>query len=211
MSKFVKSLISKELRHRLDGVNEALLVSVAGLDAIRNSALRAEFRKKNINLMVVKNSLARRAMEGTPLATAFEQMEGSLAVVWGSTDIVSLAKEITRLADDKKWAPFENRGGVLDGAKLTPAQVKEVSKWPTREEQLSLLLGQILGPGGRLASQLTSMGGALVSQLKQLADKEAPAEPAAEASPGAEASAPPAEESPPQPASATEPAAPPTA
>ena len=65
MSKFVKDLITKDLRNRLDGVDDALLVDVIGLKNDKNVALRQRLRKKNIQLLVVKNSLARRATEGT--------------------------------------------------------------------------------------------------------------------------------------------------
>src|ERR1700742_1970930 len=119
MSKFVKNLITDDLRGRLSGVENALLVSVAGLDANKNSRLRKTLRDKKINLVVIKNSLARRAAEGTPLAAAFEHMEGSLAVVWGCEDIVALAKEITALAGDKQYEKFAPRGGVMDGGRLT--------------------------------------------------------------------------------------------
>jgi ribosomal protein L10 len=173
MSKFVKNLITEELKSRLSGVENALLVSVAGMDAIKNSRLRTTLRGKNIELLVIKNSLARRAAEGTPLAAAFEQMEGSLALVWGSEDVVSLAKEVVKLAEDKEFAPFAARGGVMDGGRLSADQVKEVSKWPSRQEQLSILLGQILSPAANLASQLTSAGGALASQIKQKGEEEA--------------------------------------
>jgi large subunit ribosomal protein L10 len=173
MSKYVKELITQDLRRRLQGVDNALLVSVAGLDANKNNRLRTALRDSHAQLLVVKNSLALRAVEGTPLAAAFEQMEGSLAVVWGSEDIVSLAKLITRLSDDKQFAPFEARGGVMDGARLSADQVKQVSKWPSREEQLSLLVGQILSPAANLASQLTSTAGALASQIKQQAEEPA--------------------------------------
>jgi len=122
--------------------------------------------------MVVKNSLARRAVEGTPLAVAFEQAEGSFAVVWGGTDIVSLAKEVMTLADDKTMAPFEPRGGVVDGQRIGAAQVKEVSKWPSREEILSKIAGQILGPGAQLAAILLGPGGTIAGQVKSIADKE---------------------------------------
>jgi large subunit ribosomal protein L10 len=180
MSKFVKNLISDDLRGRLAGVESALLVSVAGLDANKNSRLRKTLREKNIHLMVIKNSLARRATEGTPLAAAFEQMEGSLAVVWGSEDIVSLAKEITALAGDKQYEPFAARGGVMDGGRMTAEQVAAVSKWPSRQEQLSILLGQILSPGATLVAQLTAAGGSLASQIKQKGEE---AEGGAEAPP----------------------------
>ena len=55
----------------------------------------------------------------------------------------------------------------MDGERLTAPQVEQVSKWPSRTEQLSILLGQILSPGAMLASQLNSVGGALASQIEQ--------------------------------------------
>ncbi len=104
--------------------------------------------------MVVKNSLAARAAAGTPLAPMFEGLTGTAAVCWGGEDMVTLAKEVSRFARDTKYQPFAPVGGVMDGEKLSPEQVEQVSKWPSRQEQLSLLVGQILGPGARLAAQL---------------------------------------------------------
>jgi len=167
MSKFVKDLLTRDLKNQLSGVNEALLVNVVGLDAIRTTKLRGELRKKNIKLEVIKNSLAKRATEGTPLAAAFEGVEGTLAIVWGADDFVSLAKEVVKFAEAKEFEGFATRGGTMDGTKLSPAQIKDVSKWPSRMEQLSILVGQIVGPGAMLAAQLNSMGGALASQIKQ--------------------------------------------
>jgi len=177
MSKFVKDLISKHLASELEGVTDALLVNVIGLEANKTVALRKQLREKSIRLKVVKNSLARRATEGTPLGAAFQGVEGSLAVVFGSSDIVSLAKEVVRIAADKQFEGFTARGGVMDGAVLTAEQVGEVSKWPSREEQLSLLVGQILGPGRKLAAALIGPGGAVVSQIKK--KSEGDEEPAA--------------------------------
>jgi ribosomal protein L10 len=170
MSKLVKDLLTQHLKRELDGVEELLLVNVVGLSALQTTELRKQLREKNIKLLVVKNSLARRATEGTQLAPAFEGSAGSLAMVWGATDIVALAKEVVRLAGQKGYEKFEARGGVMGGARLKPEEVEQVSKWPTREEQLSILLGQILSPGAKLCSQLTSVAGALASQIKQKAE-----------------------------------------
>jgi large subunit ribosomal protein L10 len=180
MSKLVKELVTDQLKRELDGVQDLLLVNVVGLTANHTSALRKALREKNIKLRVVKNSLARRATEGTQLAAAFEGSAGTLAMVWGASDIVALAKEVVRLAAIKEYAAFEARGGVMGGARLAGEEVKAVSKWPTREEQLSLLVGQILSPGARLNSQLLAVGGGLASQIKQHAEKleESAAEPA---------------------------------
>lgn len=205
MSKLVKDLLTQHLKRELEGVEDLLLVNVIGLSASKTSELRKQLRDKDIHLLVVKNSLARRATEGTQLAAAFEGSAGTLAMVWGSSDIVSLAKEVVRLADDKQFEKFEARGGVMDGARLAPEEVEKVSKWPTREEQLSLLMGQILSPGANLCSQLTSVGGALASQIEQKAEgaeaetAEAPAAESAEAP--AEAAEPQAEAAPPAEAS----------
>jgi large subunit ribosomal protein L10 len=167
MSKFVKNLISDHLRNRLQNVHDALLVNVVGMNANVNHRLRNELAARNINLVVVKNSMAVRAMAGTPLAAMFDDQRGPAAVCWGSEDIVSLAKEITRLIHSDKYQPLEARGGVMDGQPLTAPQVAAVSKWPSRSEQLSLLVGQILGPGAQLAGQLISAGAALASQIEQ--------------------------------------------
>jgi ribosomal protein L10 len=172
MSKFVKNLVSDELTKRLDGVDDALLVKVVGLDANRTVTLRRTLREKDIKMLVVKNSLARRATAGTALEAAFETVEGPVALVWGMEDIVSLAKEIIRLAEDTEYEGFEARGGVMGGEALTAEKVKEVSKWPSRSEQLSLLVGQILGPGAKLAAQICGPGATLASQIKQKSEED---------------------------------------
>jgi ribosomal protein L10 len=188
MSKYVKNLLSDDLKQRWQGIESLLLVTVTGINANNTSALRKRLRDKNIHLTMVKNSMARRAAEGTPLAAAFTSTEGSLAAVWGGEDIVALAKDVIKVAEDKQFAPFAPRGGVMEGVALTPDQVFAVSKWPSRQEQLSILVGQILSPGANLVSQLTSVGGALASQIKQKSEGAdeagaADAEPAAEATP----------------------------
>jgi len=138
MSKYVKDLLTKDLAGRLDGVEECVVADVIGMDAIATSDLRKRLRSKGIRLMVVKNSLARRAFEGKPLAPAFEGIDGTAAIMWG----------------------------------LDAASVARVSKWPSRGEQLSMLVGQLLGPGAQLAAQLKGPGGQLAAQIKTIADKE---------------------------------------
>ncbi len=172
MSKFVKQLITDGVKKRLDGVQYLMLVTMTGVDANKNKNLRANLADKGISLMVIKNSLARRATEGTVLAPAFQDLSGACALCWGASDVVTLAKELVKLTKDKNLAGFEIKGAVMDGEALTSIQATEVSKWPTREEQISLLLGQIVGVGSKLSSQLLAMGGALASQISQIAEKD---------------------------------------
>jgi large subunit ribosomal protein L10 len=179
MSKFVKDLITKDLRDRLTGVEDALLIDVIGLENNKNCALRQRLRKKNINLLVVKNSLARRATEGTSLAPAFETTQGTMALIWGGEDIISLAKEVVSIVENKEYDKVQPKGGVMDGQPLAAEQIKAVSKWPNRTEQLSILSGQILSVGSKLSSQLLSGGSKLASQIKKKSEEEGGGEPAA--------------------------------
>ncbi len=172
MSKYVKDLVTRDIKRRLEGVEDAVLVSTVGMDANTTNELRGELAEKNINIYVVKNSLARRATEGSRLAPAFEGTNGPIAVCWGGDDFVSLVKELVRLdKDDAKYDAFVANGGVMDGEKLDADGIKAVSKWPSRQEQLSLLVGQILGPGAQLSAALLGPGKMLNSQIKQIEEK----------------------------------------
>ena len=172
MSKFVKQLVTNDIAKRLDGVQYLMLVGLTGIDANKTVNLRATLAAKGINLLVIKNSLAKRATEGTPLAPAFQDMAGAYALCWGATDIVTLAKELVKLTKEKTLQGFEIRGALLDGEALGAVQAVDISRWPTREEQIAILLGQILGVGAKLSGQLIAFGGKIASQIEKIAEKE---------------------------------------
>ena len=167
MSKYVKELVTRDIRRRLDGVDDAVLVNCVGMDANTTNELRGELDKRDIKLLVVKNSLARRATEGTQLSAAFEGASGQVGVCWGSSDFVSLVKEIVELDKDaEKFDAFHASGGVMDGEKLDADGLKAVSKWPSRAEQISMLVGQILSPGANLSAALLGAGKKMVSETQ---------------------------------------------
>lgn len=171
MSKYVKELVTRDIKRRLDGVEDAVLVSCVGMDANTTNELRGELEKKDIHMLVVKNSLARRATEGSNIAPAFEGATGQVGVCWGATDFVSLVKEVVKLDKDaEKYEKFVAGGGVMDGEKLDVDGLKAVSKWPSREEQISMLVGQILGPGATLSAAMLGPGKMLNSQIKQIGE-----------------------------------------
>ncbi|XZE53049.1 50S ribosomal protein L10 [Planctomycetaceae bacterium SH139] len=168
MSKYVKDLVSRDIQNRLGGVADAVLVSYVGMDANTTNELRGDLSAKGIEMMLVKNSLARRATAGTSLFPAFEGASGPLAVCWSGGDFISLVKEIVSLDKDKgKFSKFKAEGGVLDGEALSAEKLVEVSKWPTREEQIGMLVGQLLGPGSQLSAAMIGPGGKLASQIEE--------------------------------------------
>jgi large subunit ribosomal protein L10 len=174
MSKYVKNLLSNEIKGRLEGVQDAIIADVIGMDSDSTFRVRKLMREKGIQMLVVKRSIANRAAEETPLRPLFEEKQGSVAVVWGCEDFVSLAKEIAAIDKmDSEFPKFTLKGGVMEGESLSAEQVLAVSKWPNREEQIAMLVGQILGPGSTLSAQLLGPGSTLAGQVKQMIeDKE---------------------------------------
>ncbi|MDG2222982.1 MAG: 50S ribosomal protein L10 [Rubripirellula sp.] len=173
MSKYVKDLVTRDIKRRLEGVEDAVLVSCVGMDANTTNELRGELDKRDIHLLVVKNSLARRAAEGTTLAAAFEGAAGQIGVCWGSSDFVSLVKEVVQLdKDSEKYESFVADGGVMDGERLDADGLQAVSKWPSRQEQISMLVGQVLGPGAQLSAAMLGPGKMLNSQIKKVGEDE---------------------------------------
>jgi large subunit ribosomal protein L10 len=171
MSKYVKELVTRDIRRRLEGVEDAVLVSCVGMDANTTNELRGELLKKNIHMVVVKNTLARRATQGTRLAAAFEGAKGQVGLCWGASDFVSLVKEVVQLDKNKgKFDKFVASGGVMDGERLDAERLKAVSKWPNRAEQISMLVGQILAPGANLSAALLGPGKLLNSQIKKIGE-----------------------------------------
>ena len=81
---------------------------------------------------------------------------------------MSLVKELVELDKDaEKFDHFAADGGVMDGEKLDADGLKAVSKWPSRQEQISMLVGQILGPGAKLSAAMLGPGKMLNSQIKK--------------------------------------------
>lgn len=170
MSKYVKNLIADEIRDRLQGVDDAIVADVIGMNSDSTFRIRKLLREKGIQMLVVKRSLAGRAAAETRLSPLFADKQGSVAVIWGSEDFVSLAKVIAGIVKLPEFKNFELKGGVMEGEALEPAKVLEVSKWPNRQEQISLLVGQILSPGSTLSSQLLGAGSKLAGQIKKLVE-----------------------------------------
>ena len=196
MSKYVKDLITKDLGKRFSDLDGVGVINPRGVDATKTNLLRRRLREKGLRMTVVKNSLAKRAVEGSKLKGFEKLLDGASAVVYGKeASISSLARLL--LDEKKNDEKIELRGIFFDGeVYVGDAGVKTISTMPTREEAISNIVGLILGPGRKLAAALKGPGGTLGAILKTIEDKAkergdaAPeAAPAAEA-PAAEAAAP---------------------
>ena len=147
------------------------LAEYRGLTVDHLNNLRRQAREKGVYLHVLKNTLARRAVAGTPFEVASESMVGPL--IYGfSEDAVAAAKVISDFAkgNDKLIV----KGGAYAGKALNADGVKSLAAIPTKEVLLSQLLGLMQSPVSRIARVLAA-----------IAEKRT--EPVAESAPAAEA------------------------
>ena len=155
------------------------LAEYRGLTVAHLDVLRKQAREKGVYLHVLKNTLARRAVAGTPFEVATESMVGPL--IYGfSEDAVAAAKVLSDFAkgNDKLIV----KGGAYAGKSLNAEGVKSLAAIPSKEVLLAQLLGLMQSPISRIARVLAA-----------IADKRteaAPAAPVAEAAPAQVAEAP---------------------
>ena len=171
MSKKIKNLIEKQLGGQFAGVEGVAVINPRGLDGNKNNALRKELHGKGLKMLVVKNTLARRAAETTKIKGFDSLLDGPSAVIYGEGSLPSLA----RLLMDQKKAneALELRGIFFDGeAYAGEAGVKTVSSFPTREEAIAGIVGALLGAGGGVVAALQGPGGAIGGILSSIEDKK---------------------------------------
>ena len=157
------------------------LAEYRGLTVAHLDVLRRQAREKGVYLHVLKNTLARRAVSGTPFEVASESMVGPL--IYGfSEDAVAAAKVLSDFAkgNDKLIV----KGGAYAGKALSADGVKSLAAIPSKEVLLAQLLGLMQSPISRFARVL-----AAIAELRAEPAPAAQEAPAVEATPAAEATA----------------------
>lgn len=168
MSKPVKNLITESYKTKFSDRDGVVLVNVRGIKSNDNVAMRAALAEKGLKLTVVKNSQAKRAIEGTNLEAANDMLEGSIAFVYTIDPEGSVVNVARALVDAKKSNDLiDIRGAVMENSVFADEKaVEALSKYPTREEAIATLAGALLGPASTLSKVMTSPGENLGGALK---------------------------------------------
>ncbi|MEX0876404.1 MAG: 50S ribosomal protein L10 [Phycisphaerales bacterium] len=170
MSKPVKEMMIREYREMLGEHEDALAIGLRGIASNDTNAIRMGLAKKEIRVTVVRNKLFGQAFGETELAPLKDVLEGSSALAYGAESVVEVAREIVGLL--KKFPDIELKGAVLDGMLFTgDAGVKELSKYPTRDEAIAQDVTLILGPGRKLVGAIKGPGSGLAGIIKAIEEK----------------------------------------
>jgi len=146
-----KKAVVEEIVAGIGNAQTMVLAEYRGISVASMTELRANARKEGVYLRVLKNTLARRAVEGTPFAGLAEHMVGPL-VYAASEDAVAAAKVLHQFS--KKDEKLIIKAGSYDGAVMDAAQVGQLAAIPSREELLSKLLFVMQAPVSGFARAL---------------------------------------------------------
>ena len=168
MSKPVKDLITQEYENRYSTIDSACVINVIGLDSISTNRLRSELNAKQVKVQVVRNSLARRALEKAPLGPLASALDGPCALVTGGESMIDVAKLLVGMK--KTYPKMELKIAMIDGDPDL-VNVEKMATFKTRIEVLGEVAMLIASPGRRIAASIQSPAAKIAGCAKTIADK----------------------------------------
>ena len=165
MNRTEKKEIVDELREKLARSQVAILCGFRGMKVEEVNRLRTELFKEAVEYRVVKNTLARLAMEGTPMLPALKpHLEGPTAIAFTSEDPTAPAKVLSKLARD--LPTLKIKAGYLDGRGLSPSEVESLATMPGKPELRAKLLGLFCAPASSFVRVLAAVPAQFVRLLE---------------------------------------------
>ena len=156
MNRTEKEQLVSELKAKLEGATALYYTDFTGLNVKRMTDLRRRLRKANVEYVVIKNTLALRAVNESGLVGA--KLKGPTGLVMAK-DAVGAAKVLSDFAKENDAKPTV-KGGMLEGASIDAAQVKRLAAMPSREQMLADLGAGLQSP---LGAFLGAMNGLLMT------------------------------------------------
>src|SRR5438132_2213475 len=158
-----------EVAAKLAAAQAVIVAEYRGLSVGRVTQLRAKARKSGVYLRVLKNTLARRAVKGTPFEKLSDQMVGPLA--YGiSKDPVAAAKVLHAYARENDKLVI--KGGAMAGQLMSAKEVGQLATMPSREELLAKLLGTMQAPIAKFVQTLNEVPARFVRTLAAVRDQK---------------------------------------
>ena len=160
--------MASSVKEGVEKKSSTFVVSYRGISSAKMNILRKDLKRKKAEVLVSKTSVARKALQAAKQDSLAATIEGQMALILSNADASEVSKVLVNFA--KSYEGFVVRGGVLDGAFLTEAEVKTLSDLPPREVLLAKLMGTMSAPLTRFAGALNGKTRELISILKQKSD-----------------------------------------
>lgn len=140
----------EEIKEKIEKAQSMIIFDYRGLTVSEVTSLRSDMRKAGVEYVVIKNSIVERAVKAANIdESVLEMLKGPSAFAFGYEDPVAPAKILKESI--KKFKKCAIKGGIVDGAVMSAADVEKLADLPSREQLLSRMLGSILSPISGLA------------------------------------------------------------
>lgn len=151
----LKQPIVEEIKAHIDGAQTAVVINYSGVTVEQDTKLRKAMREEGIVYKVYKNTMMKRAFEGTDYAALNDCLEGPNAIAISATDATAPARLVAKFAKD--IPNLEMVAGVVEGQFYDAKGMEAISKIPGREELLGRLLGSMQSPVTNFARVLNQI------------------------------------------------------
>ncbi len=159
-----------ELKKDLNDAKNMFVTQFQGMTVAQDTELRQKIRGTNSKYRVVKNTLARKAAEGTPAEGMVKSFDGSTAIAYNGSDPVALAKVLTAYAKTNPLFIF--KAGMVEGRVVNIADIANIAAMPSKEELIAKLLFLINSPAQRLVVAMNGVARNLAVVLGQAIEKK---------------------------------------
>jgi large subunit ribosomal protein L10 len=166
MSKTERQATVEALSAQLRGSPNLYVTDFSGLNVLRMTEFRRRLRAAGVEYIVVKNTLAQRALAANAVTGLDQHLKGPTGLVLAGNDPVAAAKVITDFAREFERPAIKI--GLVDGKAVTSDQVKRLASLPSREQLLSQLAGAFQAPLAQLAGAMNGLLYQVVGALEAL-------------------------------------------
>jgi len=157
------------LTEQFKNAKAAMLVGFKGMTVSKDQELRNQLREAGVSYEVVKNTLARKASEGTALEAARDQFKGVTAVALSTGDPVGLSKAIAKFTKANPEI-FSFKAGIVEGKVVALRDVEAIASLPSKEELISKILFLINCQAQRLVTVISAVPRNLAIVVRQIGE-----------------------------------------
>ena len=159
-----------ELKKDLERAKNLFVAQFQGMTVAQDTELRQKIRGTNSKYRVVKNTLAKKAAEGTAAEGVTKSFDGSTSIAYNSNDPVSLAKALTAYAKTNPLFVF--KAGIVEGRVVNIGDIANIAAMPSKEELIAKLLFLINSPAQRIVVALNGVARNLAVVIGQAVEKK---------------------------------------
>lgn len=160
-----------EVVQELDKAGALFLANYSGMTVEELTALRRELRAVEADFRVVKNTVAKKAVQGRKEAVASALFKGQTGVIFARGDVAKVAKTVSDAG--KKYEKFQVLGGCMEGSLLEPKSVETLASLPSKEVLLAKIIGSMVAPHRGLLGVLNGVSRNMVQVINAIKEQKA--------------------------------------